>query len=285
MPQYSSCAQLTVTAHYTIEYMDQSATQLATNDSQPTVDAPAITARQRLDELRSLETTRRGADQTLRRRMTLAGAVIGIMVAFLVGYLGIAITVADEGARDFGFRFFKPDLANFLRASTAYIFSGAVGGAALTNLVAISRSTASNPFVWLGAGIVSIIATPLLIGLTLPLTILIFFDFFEGLKPGLWASAFTQEFLGSFFSGYLYMVNIVYAGAIGAIVFVLATGLSAWAWIKDPAINLIENDRVRSTIYICALAALTAIPFLVLVFGPLDLLRSLTAFLTGERLV
>lgn len=268
-----------------MESMEQSATQLQSDDAQPSSDGSALTARQRLDELRSLETSRRGADQVLRRRMTVAGAVIGIMVAFLVGYLGVAVTLADEGAREFGFRFSKPDLATFLRASTAYIFSGAVVGAALTSLVALSRSTASNPFIWLGAGVVSIIATPLLIGLTLPLTVLIFFYFFEGLEPRLWASAFTQEFLGSFFSGYLYMVNIVYAGAFGAIVFVLATALSAWVWIRDPAVNLIESDRARSAVYVCFLGALTAIPFLVLVLGPLDLLRSLTGFLTGERLV
>ena len=40
--------------------------------------------------------------------MTLVGAVIGIMVAFFVGYLGIAVTIADDGAREFGFRFFRP---------------------------------------------------------------------------------------------------------------------------------------------------------------------------------
>ena len=265
--------------------MSEHASQLTVDDTGTSVDAPALSGKQRLDELRSLESTRRGADQDLRKRMTLVGAVIGIMVAFFVGYLGIAVTIADDGAREFGFRFFRPDLANFFRASTAYIFSGAVVGAGLTNLVAISRSTASNPFMWLGAGVVSIIATPLLIGLTLPLTILIFFDFFEGLKPGLWASAFTQEFLGSFFSGYLYMVNIVYAGALGAIVFVILTGLNAWVWIKDPAGGSISDQRIRSAAYVCVLAGIAAVPFLVVAFGPLDLLRSVTGFLTGERLV
>ena len=266
--------------------MTEHASQLIADDSQTTtVDSPALTGRQRLEELRSLESTRRGADHELRRRMTLAGAVIGITVAFLVGFLGISVTVADEGAREFGFRFFRPDLSNFLRASTAYIFSGAVVGAGLTSIVAISRSTAANPFMWLGAGVISIIAMPLLIGLTLPLTLLIFFDFFEGLELGLWASAFTQEFLGSFFSGYLYMVNIVYAGALGAIVFVLLTGLSAWIWIKDPAVGLIDNQRIRSAVYICVLAAIGAVPFLVVSLGPLDLLRALTGFLTGERLI
>ena len=265
--------------------MNERATQLTADDTQITADTPALTGKQRLDQLRSLESTRRGADQALRRRMTLAGAVIGVMVAFLVGFLGIAVTVADEGAREFGFRFFRPDLTNFFRASTAYIFSGAVVGAGLTNLVANSRSTASNPFMWLGAGVISIIATPLLIGLTLPLTILIFFDFFEGLQPGLWVSAFTQEFLASFFGGYLYMVNIIYAGALGAVVFVLLTGVNAWVWIKDPAVGLIDNRRVRSAVYVCALAGIAAVPFLVVVFGPLDLLRALTGFLSGERLV
>lgn len=267
-----------------MEYMnDSTATDTVNANGQPTVAQP-IPARQRLDELRVGETTRRESDRRLRVRMTLSGTIAGALIAMFVGFLGTAVLIADDGAREFGFRFYRPDLGNFFRLSTAYLFSGAVVGAGISYLVGLSRSTSTNPFLWLGGAGVASLALPLLIGLTLPLTVLIFFDFFTGLRPGLWLSAFVQVFLGSFLDGYIYMVTVVYAGMLGGLCFGVCTAISAWTWIKDPLGNVIEHRTARMTVYLAMIAIIAASPFLVIAFGPLELLRSLTGFLAGENL-
>ena len=249
----------------------------ATSTAQPA-------ARRRLDELRADEATRVDADRQLRRRMTVSGAVIGIMLGLLVGFIGTAVSIADENAREFGFRFFRPDLRDFFRLSTSYIFSGAVVGACLTYLVGISRSSSTNPLFWLGSGVVATLALPLLIGLTLPLTLVIFFDLPDGLPLRLWASAFVQEFLGSFLAGYIYMVTIVYAGALGGLLLAIFTGVSAWTWIGDPLANLVQDRKMRTVAYVVLLGVLAAIPFLLVAFGPLELLRWLTEVFSGQSL-
>lgn len=252
-------------------------------DGQSLVTQPTP-ARQRLDELRAGEATRRESDRHLRTRVTLSGTLIGALIAMFVGFLGTAVLIADDGAREFGFRFYRPDLSNFIRLSTAYLFSGAVVGAGISYLIALSRSTTVNPLFWLGGALVASIAVPLLIGLTLPLTVLIFFDFFSGLRPGLWFSAFVQVFLGSFLDGYIYMVTVVYAGALGGLCFGVLTAVSAWTWIKDPLGGAVAHQTARMAVYLALTAIVAAIPFLVVAFGPLDLLRSLTGFLAGENL-
>ena len=139
---------------------------------------------------------------------------------------------------------------------------------------------------WLGAGVVSIIATPLLIGLTLPLTILIFFDFFEGLKTGHLGFPHSHKSSSDRSSAGTSTWSTSSTRAHSArFVFVILTGLNAWVWIKDPAGGSINDQRIRSAAYVCVLAGIAAVPFLVVAFGPLDLLRALTGFLTGERLV
>ena len=71
-----------------------------------------------------------------------------------------------------------------------------------------TRSEASSPIRWLIAGIIYALGTPLLIGFLLPLTSLIFVDVLEGLRSGLWISAFVETLLGSFLDGYIYMVKV-----------------------------------------------------------------------------
>ena len=267
-----------------MEYMNDSTTTNTVDGSGPSTVTQPTPARQRLDELRVGETTRRESDRRLRVRMTLSGTVAGAMIAMFVGFLGTAVLIADDGAREFGFRFYRPDISNFLRLSTAYLFSGAVVGAGISYLIGLSRSSSTNPFFWLGGAVVASLALPLLIGLTLPLTVLIFFDFFTGLRPGLWLSAFAQVFLGSFLDGYIYMVTTVYAGMLGGLCFGICTGISAWVWIKDPLSNAIAHPTARVTVYLVLITVFVAIPFLVAAFGPLDWLRSLTGFLAGENL-
>ena len=267
-----------------MEYMNDSTTTDTVDANGPSTVTQPTPARQRLDELRAGEANRRESDRRLRVRMTLSGTIAGAAVAMFVGFLGTSVLIADDGAREFGFRFYRPDLANFFRLSTAYLFSGAVVGAGISYLVGLSRSSSTNPLFWLGGAVVSSLAIPLLIGLTLPLTVLIFFDFFTGLRPGLWLSAFAQVFLASFLDGYIYMVTVVYAGMLGGLCFGICTAISAWIWVKDPLSNSIAHPTARTVTYSAMIGVLAAAPLLVVAFGPLDLLRSLTGFLAGENL-
>ena len=267
--------------------MQQDATQptAATDETQPEAETQPSSNMHRLNELRQVEETRRGEDQHLRVRMAATGAIIGIMVAAFVGFVGIAISIVDDGVGDFGFKFFRPNLTTFFRIITAYAFSGAVAGAGLTYLIFQSRRAAANPALLLLSGVANAIATPLLIGLTLPLTFLIFVDFFEGLRPGLWLSAFVEVFLGSFLDGYVYMISIVYAGLLGGLVFIVLTALSGWFWIKQPFGAAFGNDNVKTGVYATAIAVIAAVPFLAVAFGPIDILRSITQALTGENII
>lgn len=255
-------------------------------------DPPAVTSAEsrapnirRLDQLRAQETARRGDDQQLRRNIALSGVVIGAIVGLTIGYLGTAIAIVDEGVGEFGFRFYRPNLTNFLRLSPAYALSGGFVGGGLTYLLMTTRTTAVNPVRWLLIAVVYALATPLLIGFLLPTTILLAFDVWEGLRPGLWLSAFVETFLGSFLDGYIYMISTVYAGALGAALLLLVNGLSAVIWVRYPPAVDVGIASVRGAAQNVAQLLLTALPLLVFIAGPFEMFKDFAAWLTGERLV
>ena len=120
------------------------------------------------------------------------------------------ITIVDAGVGDFGFKFYRPNFVDgYLRVITAYLIGGGLVGGTLSYLLFTTRSEAASPIRWVITGVFYAICTPLIIGFLLPLTLLIFGDFIEGLRPGLWLSAFVETLLGSFLDGYIFMVKIL----------------------------------------------------------------------------
>ena len=62
--------------------------------------------------------------------------------------------------------------------------------------------------------------------------LLVFLDFVEGLRPGLWLSAFVETLLGSFLDGYIFMVIDLSAGIL--------VRSSFWPYLPQPTILLSE---------------------------------------------
>lgn len=150
--------------------------------------------------------------------------------------------------------------------------------------VITTRQEASSIFRWVIVAFVYSIATPLLIGFLLPLTILIFVDIFEGLRPGLWISAFVETLLGSFLDGYIFMLKTLYAGVLGGVLFVAIAAVTYMASMRA-LIPSALGRRVPELVVYYALAAIIALtPLVVLVVGPFSLLTAVTSTLTGEKL-
>ena len=254
------------------------------NDSADLETTPESRA-QALNRLREAENDRLGEELIIRKRLMWLGIVVGATVGLTVGYMGTLITIVDSGIGEFGFRFFKPNFIDgFLRIIAAYIIGGGFVGGALSYLLFTTRAEAASPFRWLIAGIFYALATPLLIGFLLPTTILIFGDFIEGLRPGLWLSAFVETLLGSFLDGYIFMVKILSAGWIGTLMFLV---IFIGTYIASQKIALPESitQKVPSTVVFNVAAALIAlIPLIVIAFGPFSFATAVASFLTGEKL-
>ncbi len=264
--------------------MNNSDPTVMQNDSTDLETTPESRA-QALNRLREAENERLGEELIIRKRLMWLGIVVGATVGLTVGYLGTLITIVDSGIGEFGFRFFKPNFVDgFLRIIAAYIIGGGFVGGALSYLLFTTRAEAASPFRWLIAGIFYALATPLLIGFLLPTTILIFGDFIEGLRPGLWLSAFVETLLGSFLDGYIFMVKILSAGWIGTLMFlVIFIGI----YMASQKIALPESitQKVPSTVVFNVAAALIAlIPLIVIAFGPFSFATAVASFLTGENL-
>ncbi len=213
------------------------------------------------------------------------GIVVGAAVGLTVGYLGTLITIVDNGIGEFGFQFYRPNFVeSFLRIITAYILGGGIIGGGLSYVLFTTRSEASSPIRWLIAGIVYALGTPLLIGFLLPLTILIFVDFFEGLRPGLWISAFVETLLGSFLDGYIFMVKVLSAGVTGTVLFLMIAIGTYVASLRSAFAETSSRTIPSSVIYYVVAAIIALIPLVLLALGPFSLVTDFTSFLTGEQL-
>ena len=218
----------------TIEGMTNSDSSTSINDETPDLPTTPETRTQALNRLREAENQRLDVERVVRKRLMWLGIVVGATVGLTVGYLGTLITIVDNSIGEFGFQFYRPNfIESFLRIITAYILAGGAVGGALSYVLFTTRSEASSPIRWLIAGIIYALGTPLLIGFLLPLTILIFVDFFEGLRPGLWISAFVETLLGSFLDGYIYMVKVLSAGVAGAVLFLIIFNRNSHCLITD----------------------------------------------------
>ena len=238
-----------------------------------------------LNRLREAENQRLDVERVVRIRLMWLGIVVGATVGLTVGYLATLITVVDNGVGDFGFQFYRPNFVeSFLRVITAYILGGGFVGGALCYVLFTSRSEASSPFRWIVAGIVYALATPLLIGFLLPLTILISVDFFEGLRPGLWASAFVETLLGSFLDGYIFMVKVLSAGVTGTVMFLLIMIGTHVVSLRSGVVESSARTISSGVMYYVVAAIIALIPLILLAAGPFSLVTAFTSFLTGEAL-
>jgi hypothetical protein len=240
---------------------------------------------QALNRIREAENERLGLDRIAQKRLMRLGLVVGATVGMLVGYLATLIVIVDNGISEFGFEFYRPNFVEgFLRVVTAYIIGGGIVGGALTYFLFTNRQEATSIFRWLIAGIAYAFAGLLLIGFLLPLTILIFGDFIEGLRPGLWLSAFVETLLGSFLDGYIFMVKSLYAGVVGGILFV-AISIVAYATYVNVSVPSIISRRVPEAAVFHIIAAIIALmPLAVMMVGPFSLATAIASLLTGEKL-
>ncbi len=240
---------------------------------------------QALNRLREVENERLGEEYIIRKRLMWLGIVVGAAVGMTVGYMGTLITIVDAGVGNFGFDFYRPNFIDgFLRVITAYIIAGGFVGGGLSYVLFTTRSEAASLIRWLIVGVSYALATPLLIGFLLPVTFLLFADIVNGLRPGLWLSAFVETLLGSFLDGYIFMVKILAAGWIGTVLFLV---LMAATYTFSQRVPLPENltRNIPSPAIYSAIAAVIAIlPLLILAFGPFSLTTSFTSFITGENL-
>ena len=265
--------------------MTNSDSSTSINDETPDQTTTPETRTQALNRLREAENERLDVERVVRKRLMWLGIVVGATVGLTVGYLGTLITIVDNGIGEFGFQFYRPNfIESFLRIITAYILAGGAVGGTLSYVLFTTRSEASSPIRWLVAGIVYALGTPLLIGFLLPLTILIFVDFLEGLRPGLWISAFVETLLGSFLDGYIYMVKVLSAGVAGAVLFLIIAIGTHIASLRTTFAESSPHTISSSVIYYVVAAIIALIPLLLLVAGPFSLVTDFTSFMTGERL-
>ena len=118
----------------------------------------------------------------------------------------------------------------------------------------------------------------------LPTTLLIFGDFIEGLRPGLWLSAFVETLLGSFLDGYIFMVKILAAGWIGALMFIV---IFIATYVASQRLTLPESitQKVPAVVvYNVGAATIALIPLIIFAFGPFSFTTAVASFLTGENL-
>ena len=245
------------------------------------------TRAQALNRIRKAENERLVVERAVQKRLTWLGVVVGSTVGMLVGYLATLITIVDTGIGEFGFEFYRPNFVQgFLRIVTAYILGGgSVGGATMYALFT-NRREATSILRWLIAAVTFGILTPLLIGFMLPLTILIFNDFIEGLRPGLWLSAFVETLLGSFLGGYIFMLKSLYAGVIGGVLFVAINAVFYVASLRlyVPLPPALARRVPETMLFYIAAAGIAAIPLVLLVVAPFSLVTAVTSTLTGEKL-
>lgn len=276
---------LSCTSTCTIEDMSNSESSTSINDETPDPTATYETRTQALNRIRQAENERLDVERVVRKRLMWLGIIVGSTVGLTVGYLGTLITIVDNGVGEFGFQFYRPNFVeSFLRIIAAYILGGGAVGGTLSYLLFTTRSEASSPIRWLIAGIVFALGAPLLIGFLLPLTILIFVDFFEGLRPGLWLSAFVETFLGSFLDGYIFMVKILSAGVSGALLFLIISIGTHVASLRSLFVESSARAIPSSVKYYVVAAIIALVPLALLAIGPFSLVTSFTSFLTGERL-
>ena len=241
------------------------------------------TRRDALRGLRQRENELLDADRRLRLRLAITNAIIGAMIGMLIGYLGTAIAIVDDGIGDFGFRFFRPSLDLYLRVSTAYFIPGALIGGISSYLLFTGRTEIKSPIRWISTWLILAPGIPLLIGFFLPVTFVVFVDFWEGLRPGLWASAIVENFLRSFVDGFIYMVSVLYAGLASAVAYIVISIVCVILWIKDPIPSEWTRSIPAPAYYYAFAFCLSASPLVIMLFGPFNLLRAVTAFLTGEN--
>ncbi len=238
-----------------------------------------------LNRIREAENERLVVERSVQKRLMWLGFVVGATVGMLVGYLATVITIVDSNIGEFGFQFYRPNFVeSFLRIITAYILGGGLVGGGIIYALFTNQQEASSIFRWLIVGIVYAIAAPLLIGFLLPLTILIFVDVVEGLRPGLWISAFVETLLGSFLDGYIFMLKSLYAGVVGGVLFVFISVSTYMATMKLLIPAALSRKVPELVVFHIFAAILALIPLLVLVTGPFSLLTAVASTLTGEKL-
>ncbi len=255
------------------------------NDETSEPDSSPASRVQALNRIREAENERLGVDRLIQKRLTWLGVVAGASVGMLVGYLATLVTIVDSGIGEFGFEFYRPNfLQGFLRVVAAYLIAGGAVGGALLYVLFTSRHEASSVFRWAIAAVVYSLAAPLLIGFLLPLTILIFGDFVEGLRPGLWLSAFVETLLGSFLDGYIFLVKVLYAGVVGGLLFVVITASVYASSRRLSSIASLTDAMPKPAVlyFVAGVAAL--LPLAVFAFGPFSLATAVASFLTGEKL-
>ena len=251
------------------------------SEESATADSRAVA----LNRIREAENERLSEERSVRKRLTWLGVVIGAAVGLSIGYMATLITIVDAGVGDFGFKFYRPNFVDgYLRVITAYLIGGGLVGGTLSYLLFTTRSEAASPIRWVITGVFYAICTPLIIGFLLPLTLLIFGDFIEGLRPGLWLSAFVETLLGSFLDGYIFMVKILYAGWLGAVMY-LALCIGTYVFTQRVSLPESLTRVVPASVVICTVAAIVAIlPLIIFAFGPFSLTTAFASFLTGENL-
>ena len=243
------------------------------------------TRTQALNRIRSAENERMGVERTVQMRLMWLGIVVGAIVGLTVGYLATLITIVDGGVGDFGFQFYRPNfVSGFLRVITAYLISGGAIGGGIMFALFTTRNEANSVFRWLIAGIFYALATPLLIGFLLPLTLLIFGDIVEGLRPGLWLSAFVETLLGSFLDGYIFLIKVLYSGFVGALLFVAISAVTFFASLHVELPSWLTRRFSNVIVFNVIGALIGLIPLVIIVAGPFSLVTAIASTLTGERL-
>ena len=243
------------------------------------------TRTQALNRIRSAENERMGVERTVQMRLMWLGIVVGATVGLTVGYLATLITIVDGGVGDFGFQFYRPNfVSGFLRVITAYLIGGGAIGGGIMFALFTTRNEASSVFRWLIAGIFYALATPLLIGFLLPLTLLIFGDIVEGLRPGLWLSAFVETLLGSFLDGYIFLIKVLYSGFVGALLFVAISAVTFFASLHVELPSWLTRRFSNVIVFNVMGALIGLVPLAIIVAGPFSLVTAVASMLTGERL-
>ena len=253
---------------------------------EPTDPTPTPETRtQALNRIRSAENERMGVERTVQMRLMWLGIVVGATVGLTVGYLATLITIVDGGVGDFGFQFYRPNfVSGFLRVITAYLIGGGAIGGGIMFALFTTRNEANSVFRWLIAGIFYALATPLLIGFLLPLTLLIFGDIVEGLRPGQWLSAFVETLLGSFLDGYIFLIKVFYSGVIGALLFVAVSVVTFFASLHVELPKSLTRKVSNVVVFNVIGALIGLIPLVIIVAGPFSLVTAVASMLTGERL-
>ena len=255
------------------------------NDESSEFAVTPATRTQALNRIREAENERLGVERSVQKRLMWLGIVVGATVGMLVGYLATLITIVDNGIGEFGFEFYRPNFVQgFLRVITAYVLGGGLVGGAIMYTLFTNRREATSVLRWLIAAVAFGILALLVIGFLLPLTILIFGDFIEGLRPGLWLSAFVETLLGSFLDGYIFMLKSLYAGVAGGILFVAVNAAIYGASLNMPVPSALGRRVPETAVYYIVAAIIALIPLALLVIGPFSLATAVTSFLTGEKL-